>query len=239
MNWFKRNQSRWSLKRQSEESDLPLEGYDHWDDVGRTQFEFLLKEGLGPKDYFLDVGCGSFRSGRFVIDFLEAGHYFGLDRDRNHLDAGIKRVLRPSGLTTKNPSIRESELTKEPQNFRKLLGRDNFNIVWIHAVFDHIPPESIKRSILDFSEILCTGGRMYATIFLNPHGDSFREPLIHPRNGSLKGAVVTFPDREYWHHSLEFFQDIVQTAPALKFDGCLYNYPHPLGLRMLRFVRKA
>jgi SAM-dependent methyltransferase len=238
MHWLKRNYGDRRRTHKSADTDLLLEGYDHWDDVGRMQFEFLLKEGLKPEYYFLDVGCGSFRSGRFVMNFLEAGHYFGIDRNRDHLDAGIKRVLQPSGLTAKNPCIQETELTRYPQDFRKLLGRDYFNIIWIHAVFDHIPPETISRSIFDFTEILGLGGRMYATIFLNPHGVSFREPLIHPRNGSLKGAVVTFPDREYWHHSLEFFREIVQLTPGLRFDDCLYDYPHPLGLRMLRFVRE-
>ena len=56
-----------------------LEGADHWDDVGRMQFEFLLREGLQHHHHLLDVGCGSFRGGRFVIDYLQEGHYFETD----------------------------------------------------------------------------------------------------------------------------------------------------------------
>ncbi len=84
-----------------------------------------------------------------------------------------------------------------------------------------------------------SGGRLYATIFLNPHGPDFLEPIIHPRNGSLQGAIVTFPDREYWHHTLEFFEGIVNEIPELQLDACLYDYPHPLGLRVLRFIKSC
>jgi SAM-dependent methyltransferase len=218
---------------------IELEGADHWDDVGRLQFDFLLREGLTPDHYLLDIGCGSFRGGRFFIDYLANGHYYGVDRDSKHIEAGVEAVLKPAKLTNKNPTIRVVEATSEPKNFASLLNRHEFDFVWIHAVFDHIPPESIHRLLDDLSKVLACDGRLYATIFLNPHGSEFREPLVHPRNGSLKGAVVTFPDKEYWHHTLSFFEQIATQIPGLTFDACLYNYPHPLGLRMLRFLKTS
>ena len=227
------------LSRKHVQGDVAahLEGADHWDDVGRMQFDFLLREGLQQHHYLLDVGCGSFRGGRFVVDYLQEGHYFGIDRDAQHLEAGIERVLKPANLTTKKPNIRVVEVSAEPKEFGELLGHTGFDYIWIHAVFDHIPPDSIQRSLYDLSKVLGPAGRMYATIFLNPHGVGFREPIIHPRNGSLKGAVVTYPDREYWHHTIGFFEEIVNGIPWLRLDTCLYDYPHPLGLRILRFLR--
>ena len=47
------------------------EGIDHWEEVGRAQFDYLRKEGLQPQHYMLDVPCGSFRAGRF------GSHSFG------------------------------------------------------------------------------------------------------------------------------------------------------------------
>jgi SAM-dependent methyltransferase len=228
MDLFKRNRLRRSTLKES----------TNWEDVGRMQFEFLLREGLQPHHHLLDIGCGSFRGGRFVIDYLQEGHYFGIDREAQHLEAGMKHVLKPANLTAKKPNIRVVELSAEPKDFREMLGHSRFDYIWIHAVFDHIPPDCIQRSLYDLAKVLGIPGRMYATFFLNPHGPEFREPIIHPRNGSLKGAVVTYPDREYWHHTIEFFEGVVSGIPGLKLDACLYDYPHPLGLRVLRLVNE-
>jgi hypothetical protein len=69
MDLFKRKRLRRSTLKES----------TNWEDVGRMQFEFLLREGLQPHHHLLDIGCGSFRGGRFVIDYLQEGHYFGID----------------------------------------------------------------------------------------------------------------------------------------------------------------
>lgn len=46
-----------------------------WDEIGKLQFDFMLKEGLKPEHYFLDVACGSLRAGLHFIPYLEVGHY--------------------------------------------------------------------------------------------------------------------------------------------------------------------
>jgi SAM-dependent methyltransferase len=234
MNLFKTKRRR----RDSSQTSIVLEGADHWEDVGKMQFDYLLQEGLQPQHYLLDVGCGSFRGGHFLIDFVEKAPYYGIDRDKSHIDAGMRAVINPSKLVGKDPNVRVVEVSADPIDYSRTLGRSSFDYIWVHAVFDHIPPEAIARSLSDLSQVLGDKGRLYATIFLNPHGPEFREPLIHPRYGSLKGAVVTFPDKEYWHHTISFFEEIVSRIPWLKLDACLYDYPHPLGLRMLRFSKK-
>jgi SAM-dependent methyltransferase len=223
--------------------DLPwihasLVSKDHWEEVGRIQFEFLLKEGLQPVHYLLDAGCGSFRGGRFFIKYLEAGHYVGVDKNRVHLDMGVRYVLRPARLLDKHPRLYAVEFTTHPQDLGALLRFSQFDYIWIHALFDHIPPEVIRQCLHDLTAILRTGGLMYATIFLNPHGPDFLEPMIRPRHGTLQDAVVTFPDREYWHQTIEFFKETTEQIPSLRLEECFYDYPHPLGLRILRFRRE-
>jgi SAM-dependent methyltransferase len=208
----------------------------HWDEVGQLQFDYLVKQGLKPTDRLLDVPCGSLRAGRFLIAYLDEGHYAGLDRDPALLSAGREQVLQPMGLLGKRPQTHQLELQPGPQDLRSIFP-EPFDYAWAHALFDHIPHDTIEWCLRNVSQVLAPGGKLFATIFLNPHGPSFLEPMIRPRNGSLEGAVVTFPDREYWHHTLDFFHETVGRIPELRFDGCSFDYPHPLGLRMLRFVR--
>jgi len=216
-----------------------LVGGDHWDDVGSNQFEYLKKEGLQPGHSLLDLPCGSFRAGRHFIDYLETGHYFGVDMGVVGIERGIQYVLEPLGLMEKRPTIHVGRLTAEPNDLSLFTGFTRFDYIWMHALFDHIPNEIIHRALQDMSSILVPGGKLYATIFLNPHGPAFREPMIRPRNDSLENAVVTFPDHDPWHHTIDFFQETASGIPALRLDACLYDYPHPLGLRMLRFVRES
>lgn len=215
---------------------LKLEGGVFWDDVGPNQLAYLKAEGLRPEHRLLDLPCGCFRAGRLLIDYLEEGHYFGADASPGALEKGKRYVLEPEGLLAKRPDIRLLSLSAEPVDLEATFGV-LFDYVWVHALFDHIPHEIIRQCLADLSRVLVPGGRLYATIFLNPHGPDFREPLIHPRYGSLDGAVVTYPDREFWHHDLEFFEEACDEIPDLRLDGCRFDYPHPFGLRMLSFTR--
>src|SRR5438105_3082812 len=95
----------------------------HWEQVGRSQFDYLLREGLRHDHYLLDVACGSFRVGRLLIDYLDEGHYFCFDRDQALLEAGKRDVLAPIGLMAKRPTLAVTELTPEGGDLRALMGR--------------------------------------------------------------------------------------------------------------------
>ena len=207
----------------------------HWDEIGKMQLDFLRCEGLEADHYLLDVACGSFRAGRFLIPYLRPGHYHGFDGDPELLRAGTEEVLRPLGLLERSPRIQCLHVGPQAPNFAAVLGRA-FDYIWIHALFDHIPPAAIESTLRGLAEVLAPGGRLYATIFLNPYGPGHRDPIVRLRSGSTEGAVTTFPDREYWHHTLEFFRELCDSSRALTLDACLDDYPHPLGLKVLRFV---
>jgi SAM-dependent methyltransferase len=223
------------LRRKAPAYQMAVGG--HWDDVGQIQCDFLVRQGLRPNHLLLDVGCGSCRGGRFFIEYLQRGHYCGIDRNTELLRAAKTEVLKPAGLLRKDPQLVQVDLQDEPTELsRKVSG--NFDYVWAHALFDHIPPEVIRQCLREVPDVMTLGGRLYATIFLNPHGPDFLEPLIHPRYGRLEDAVITYPDREYWHHTLDFFRDIAANISALSLVGCHFDYPHPLGLRVLEFIRQ-
>ncbi|MBA2614534.1 MAG: hypothetical protein H0U90_01940, partial [Actinobacteria bacterium] len=52
-----------------------------WELVGDLQFEYLKERGLEPEHYLLDVGCGPLRGGIRFIQYLETGHYYGVEKD--------------------------------------------------------------------------------------------------------------------------------------------------------------
>jgi hypothetical protein len=58
-----------------------------WDEIGKLQFEFLVKEGLNPEHFLLDVAWGSLRVGVHFVRYLESDCYKGIDIfGRNHFN---------------------------------------------------------------------------------------------------------------------------------------------------------
>lgn len=61
-----------------------------YDLVAANQFQLLIDLGLRDYHRFLDVGCGSLRLGRLAIPYLLANRYFGVEPERDILDAGCR-----------------------------------------------------------------------------------------------------------------------------------------------------
>jgi len=67
--------------------------------------DILLSHGLEPRHVVVDYGCGSFRLGRALIEYLEPGHYWGLDVIDEFLNSGM--ALLPEELKAeKRPNAR-------------------------------------------------------------------------------------------------------------------------------------
>jgi hypothetical protein len=64
-----------------------------WDEIGRLQFDFLLRQGLRPHDVLLDVGCGSLRGGVHLIRYLEPRHYLEIDKRIELIIYGVASEL--------------------------------------------------------------------------------------------------------------------------------------------------
>jgi hypothetical protein len=65
---------------QDHEQNAQMESLDHrayvgglWEEIGRLQFEFLLRQSLAPSDCFLDIAGGSLRGGVHSINFSQTG----------------------------------------------------------------------------------------------------------------------------------------------------------------------
>lgn len=71
----------------------------------REMIEVLLRHGLQPHHTCVDYGCGSLRLGRPVVEFLEAGRFWGLDLAQAFLDAGLAHI-GPALQAAKRPNLR-------------------------------------------------------------------------------------------------------------------------------------
>ncbi|HEV8234720.1 MAG TPA: ABC transporter ATP-binding protein, partial [Gemmatimonadaceae bacterium] len=64
-----------------------------WLESGEWQLAFLRAQGLTPKDFVLDVGCGSLAGGRVMLPFMDEHRYWGYEKDQRLIDAGVQIEL--------------------------------------------------------------------------------------------------------------------------------------------------
>jgi len=198
-----------------------------WDEIGRLQHDFLVGQGLQPEHYLLDIGCGSLRGGVHFIAYLEPGHYYGVDKNLELLEAGRRIELPRYQLVERAPILVEME----DFDFAAL-GRA-FEYALAHSVFTHLPLNSIIRCVMNLERVLVPGGRFYATFFENPKGKSHLGPILHPR---VDGPdLATYFDHDPYHYDVDTFRWICSST-SLRMDY-IGEWGHPRSQRMLVFTK--
>ena len=105
--------------------------------AGRLQLQILLQEGLYPHSKVLDIGCGCLRGGYWLIHFLDAGCYFGIEPHRRELEAGTQSILEPGLMDLKRPRFDDNsafDFSVFGERFDFLIARS----IWTHAAKNQI-----------------------------------------------------------------------------------------------------
>ena len=180
------------------ESDGPREAVGGEDlGIGDLQFDFMTGHGLTETSTLLDLGCGTLRGGQFYIDFLEPGHYVGIDLSRDAIESG-KELLPDRLLREKSPTFYVNDDLKFQQ-----LNRE-FDFIIAQSVFTHLPKSDIVECFENVDKILSTDGVFYATYFDNHSYNNQRlfwyEPSWIEATAESAGLRArTLPEEEYPH----------------------------------------
>jgi SAM-dependent methyltransferase len=125
---------------------------ESWLALGQLQFDYLAGHGLKPDTRMLEIGCGNLRAGRLFIDYLDAGHYYGLDISPDILLAA-QQVVTENGLQAKLPHltlVRDLRLDFLPDG--------QFDVVHAHSVFSHSPVWVIDECLAHVGRVMAPGG---------------------------------------------------------------------------------
>lgn len=194
-----------------------------WEEMGQLQLEFLRGQGLQPGHTLLDVGCGALRGGIRFVEFLDTGHYAGLDINESLINAG-HRELELAGLAGKKP------LLLVDSEFKVSRFGMQFDFAIAQSVFSHLPVNHICACLLNMAHVLKPGGRFFVTFFEAPHAVHL-QPITHQ-----PGGVVSRYDRDPFHYSFAEFQWMADICGLTV--GYIGDWSHPRDQRMLVFARK-
>lgn len=125
---------------------------DRWLAIGQMQYDYLLRHGLTPRDRLLEIGCGNLRAGWRFIEYLEPGHYYGIDISPDIL-IEAKRTIVDYDLQAKLP-----HLTPVDDLRLEFLPDGWFTVVHAHSVFSHSPLEVIEECLEHVGRILAPDG---------------------------------------------------------------------------------
>lgn len=176
----------------------------------------------------LDVGCGCLRIGVRLIDYLEPGNYYGVDRSREMLDAGYDIELAALGLQGKLP--RQNLLHEGEFDFAPLAAAAPFDVALAQSVFTHLPIGHLRLCLGRLAPVMRPGGVFHATFFVVPGVRAWLKPARHE-----PGGITTHPARDPYHHT---WDDIAGAARGLPWsvDGP-HDIAHPRAQLMARFTR--
>jgi ubiquinone/menaquinone biosynthesis C-methylase UbiE len=192
-----------------------------WDEMGRLQCDFLISAGLRPEHQFIDVGCGPLRGGVHFVNYLEPGHYHGLDFNASLIEAG-KREIDLAGLSDRLPDLLVNDRF---ELFR-------FNVRFDHgiaqSVFTHLTLNHIISCLVQVKRVLTPHGLFHATYFAAGRSAHLETIVQNP------GGIETRYDTDPFHYSFEEMSFAARLANLAveRVDG----WDHPRAQQMLCFT---
>lgn len=118
---------------------------------GEGTFDSLVRLGIQPQDAVVDYGCGTLRVGRFLIEYLDADLYIGMDIDMRILGVG-RAALPPALLETKRPTL---ELISRETLAEVAARRPKW--VFSKGVLQHVPPRDLDEYFKNLSCLIHSG----------------------------------------------------------------------------------
>ncbi|MGX1634461.1 class I SAM-dependent methyltransferase [Streptomyces albidoflavus] len=134
------------------EAAVGSKSHERWLALGALQFDYLTGHGLRPGDHLLEIGCGNLRGGWRFIEYLDPGHYYGLDISPDILFAAQETLVRRR-LQEKLP-----RLTPVRDLTLAFLPEAHFRVVHAHSVFSHSPIEVIEECLAHVGRVLRPDG---------------------------------------------------------------------------------
>jgi SAM-dependent methyltransferase len=123
------------------------------------QLEFLRRMGLERGQHLLDLGCGTLRGGLPLIEFLEAGHYTGIDVRAEVLDEA-RSELAEAGLAHKQPVLLHA------CDLGELRLAARFDVVWAFSVLIHLDDPGLEQALGFVERHLAPGGSFFGNVLL-------------------------------------------------------------------------
>ncbi len=194
-----------------------------WFELGVAQLKLLQSRGLEPTHTVLDIGCGSLRGGVHLIEYLEAGRYFGIDTNEALIEAGYAIELAQAGLQSKCP--RSNLICSQSFEFEAVGCEVDFGLAF--SLFTHLPLNDIRTCLEKWRQVAHVRSVLYATYFEGPTSG----PLFQSKGQG--DGVVSFSDKDPYHYRPSDLSYIASQCDLIAED--IKDFVHPRGQKMTEY----
>ena len=132
-------------------------GAHRFEEIGRFSLQSLQENGMVPDSRVLDLGCGTLRLGYWLIRFLDADRYFGLEPAKKFVDAGLKYAIGPELEVAKRPRFHYA------RDFDFSVFGVKFDFVVARSIFSHAAPDMVRAAMDSFRDTGTPGAVMLAS----------------------------------------------------------------------------
>ena len=196
-----------------------------WDEIGRLQFDYLVKRDLNPDMKLIDIGCGCLRGGIHFVNYLEPHHYFGMDISDDLLDVGYNKEIKKLDLQKK---LDRNKLICD-FNFSFNLFNENFDFAVAISLFTHLPLNHIRLCLENLATNMKNGSLFCATFFLVDN-EQWSKPFTHQ-----PGGATTLPTSDPYHYrEIDLRYCIADLPWELEIVG---DWRHPRDQKMVVFKK--
>ncbi len=119
---------------------------------GEGHLEVLKELGLKPNHRVLDVGCGSLRIGRWLIDYLKPERYYGIDPNLWLVEMARMEEVEPELWEEKLPTFSSVD-TFDLDQFKY-----KYDFILISAVLVHAGDDQIAEFLNSVPDVLKKNG---------------------------------------------------------------------------------
>lgn len=195
-----------------------------WERGGLGQLTFLKKNGLRPEHKLLDIGCGSLRAGRHLVDYVDRGNYYGVDANRSIIQAGYDVEL-----TDEQRAILPVENLRANDRFNVDFGV-KFDFAIAQSVFTHVSLNHMRLCLYRLGKVMAPGGVFFASFVEQPPGTPFDHIFQ-----KVEGGRTYFNEKNvFWHHRSDMKWAAAVGPWSFRFVG---GYDSPDGQLMVAYTR--
>lgn len=185
---------------------------EYYDVVGGLHLVALMAVGMREHHTVLDVGCGSLRGGRFIMQYLLPGNYYGIEPNERLIQAAIDHEIGQDMVDLKQPHFSPDDYFGFSQ------WGVQFDYIIAQSIITHAPLSTVEKLMQEASKSLAPDGKFIATVF------------IGPEDNALEGW--SYPEGVQWTP-----ETIHQLASAAGLAVSQMRLPHPAGQTWLAMVK--
>lgn len=180
-----------SLKPGSEQYRAYVGPPMQYDFMGATQFRLLTGLGLREEHRLLDLGCGSLRAGRYLINYLLPDRYVGVEPNAWLWQDALAREIGQDLVALKRPVFVSADDFSLPG-----IAPESLDFAVAQSIYSHTGADAFETSLAAVAACLKPGGQFLFTVLSENTPLYGKIQFGRDVRGWIYPPVVAFPEEE-------------------------------------------